>query len=108
MARLFDILPRLIPVERQRSFITGEPSEFPLLPLTPALSLRERGHRFRFWRMANVPVLRTCWLRFSLSLRERAGVRGRRPEEIAERTKAEMYPRLGKGGPLYRNCFVII
>ena len=46
MARLFDMLQGLIPVEWQRSFVTGEPSEFPLLPLTSALSLRERENRF--------------------------------------------------------------
>jgi len=46
-------------------------------PLTPALSLRERVNHFQSWRTNYALALRTRWLRFSLSLRERAGVRGK-------------------------------
>src|SRR5213080_3415946 len=54
-------------------------------PLTPALSLRElreRGQHFQFWEKPGALNLRTRALQYSLSLRERAGVRGKSAHRI--------------------------
>jgi len=51
-------------------------------PFPPALSLRERGTSLAV-PAANHPAgLRTRWPRFSLSRRERAGMRGKEPRNL--------------------------
>src|SRR5438309_2213012 len=49
-----------------------------LFPLTPALSLREREEHFPHWILGQTLSSSGHCRRFSLSLRERAGVRGNR------------------------------
>jgi len=51
------------------------------LPLTPALSLRERETPIQSLETAEALDLPTHWQRFSLSLRERAGVGGARLDQ---------------------------
>jgi len=48
-----------------------------LFPLTPALSLRERGNRSQRRDKSRAVAFSKDWIRFTLSLRERAGVRGK-------------------------------
>ena len=50
-----------------------------LFPLTPALSLGEREPRRRLWTNQSVVGSSRCGKRFSLSPRERVGVRGKGP-----------------------------
>ena len=63
-----------------------------LFPLTPALSLRERGSCRQTLELCKGFGSTGSRLRFSLSLRERAGGRGKGASDIQVRSGTQMGP----------------